>query len=483
MPQHQVSALRIGRQALKDWLIPVLAGGAAGLSLTPWGLPPLLWLALVPLWSFGPRQSALWGGSAVLMSHGWLLWLHPLTWLGVPAPLSLPLVLLILLVCSGLGAGLVALWSLLLQRLDRRRWDTALMAAALWALAEQGLATGPLFWVGLAVAPLPHDRPLAGLAALGGGGLVTLVQLLLSWLLARRRWAALLVVLLLGHGLGAAALATVDGAEVGAPLEVLAVQPAQATRRKFEPDSQRRLQGLLLRARQQAAGLTPPPPLLLPEGTLPLDDRPAGEPAVPLLGGGFRRQDGGERSSVLWLPAGADRPRAWVDKHRLVPLGEWVPLADRIPWEGLSAVGGLQPGPADRRLPLPLPAGDAAVAICYELADGRALARAVADGAGWLLAVANLDPYPPLLQFQFLNLARLRSIETGRWLVSVANTGPTAVVDPAGRVVQQLPTGGPRLGLLELRGRRSLSVYDRWGDGPLLLLSAGAAALAARQAR
>jgi apolipoprotein N-acyltransferase len=240
---------------------------------------------------------------------------------------------------------------------------------------------------------------------------------------------------------------------------------------------------LLLRARQQAAGLTPPPPLLLPEGTLPLDDRPAGEPAVPLLGGGFRRQDGGERSSVLWLPAGADRPRAWVDKHRLVPLGEWVPLADRIPWEGLSAVGGLQPGPADRRLPLPLPAGDAAVAICYELADGRALARAVADGAGWLLAVANLDPYPPLLQFQFLNLARLRSIETGRWLVSVANTGPTAVVDPAGRVVQQLPTGGPRLGLLELRGRRSLSVYDRWGDGPLLLLSAGAAALAARQAR
>ena len=79
-----------------------------------------------------------------------------------------------------------------------------------------------------------------------------------------------------------------------------------------------------------------------------------------------------------------------------------------------------------------------------------------------------------------LNLARLRAIETGRWLVSVANTGPTAVVDPAGRVVQQLPAGGPQLGLLDLRGRRSLSPYDRWGNGPLLLLSAGVAALAAR---
>jgi len=483
MPQHQVSALRIGRQALKDWLIPVLAGAAAGLSLTPLGLPPLLWLALAPLWSFGPCQAALWGGVAVLLSHGWLLWLHPLTWLGVPAPLSLPLVLMILLVCSGLGAGLVALWSVVLQRLDRRRWDTALLGAGLWALAEQGLATGPLFWVGLAVAPLPHDRPLAGLAALGGGGLVTLVQLVLSWLLARRQWVALLVVLLLGHGLGAAALARADGADPGVPLQVLAVQPAQATRHKFDADSQRRLQALLQRAGRRAAALQPSPPLLLPEGTLLLDGRPAREPAVPLLGGGFRRQGDGERSSVLWLPAGAEQARSWVDKHRLVPLGEWVPLADRIPWEGLSAVGGLQPGAADRRLPLPLPAGDAAVAICYELADGRALARAVADGAGWLLAVANLDPYPPLLQHQFLNLARLRAIETGRWLVSVANTGPTAVVDPAGRVVQRLPPGGTQLGLLELRGRRSQNVYERWGDGPLLLVTVGVAALASRQVR
>lgn len=147
--------------------MPLLAGAAAGVSLTPWGLPPLLWLALVPLWSFRPRQAALWGGSAVALSHAWLLWLHPLTWLGVPAPLSLPLVLLILLICSGLGAALVALWSSLLLHLDGRRWETALLAAGLWALAELWLASGPLFWVGLAVAPLPLDRPLAGLAALG----------------------------------------------------------------------------------------------------------------------------------------------------------------------------------------------------------------------------------------------------------------------------------------------------------------------------
>jgi len=165
----------------------------------------------------------------------------------------------------------------------------------------------------------------------------------------------------------------------------------------------------------------------------------------------------------------------------VVPLGEWVPLAGLVRWSGLSAVGGLQPGPAPRLLARPN--GASGVAICYELADGRALARAVADGAGWLLAVANLDPYPPMLQHQFLNLGRLRAIETGRWLLTVANTGPTAVVDPTGRVVQQLPSGSMQLGLLQLRGRRPLSGYDRWGEVPLLLLTAAAGVLVVRQAR
>ena len=67
----------------------------AGLALPPQGWPWLLWPALIPLWALaGPRQAVrpappgsepgLWGLAAVLVSHRWLLWLHPLTWIGVP---------------------------------------------------------------------------------------------------------------------------------------------------------------------------------------------------------------------------------------------------------------------------------------------------------------------------------------------------------------------------------------------------------------
>jgi apolipoprotein N-acyltransferase len=153
----------------------------------------------------------------------------------------------------------------------------------------------------------------------------------------------------------------------------------------------------------------------------------------------------------------------------VVPLGEWVPLAGLLRWSGLSAVGGVEPGPASRLLVRP--AGPVGVAICYELSDGSALAAASREGARWLLASANLDPYPALLQGQFQALARLRAIETGRWLVSAANTGPSLLVDASGEVRQALPAGRSGSAVMTLHQRSSLTPYARWGELPLLALA------------
>ena len=66
---------------------------------------------LALLWSVveRPRWSAAWGLLAVLFSHRWLLALHPLTWMGVPAWLSLPVALALWLACGSLAALLLAL--------------------------------------------------------------------------------------------------------------------------------------------------------------------------------------------------------------------------------------------------------------------------------------------------------------------------------------------------------------------------------------
>ena len=473
-------------------------GLLAGLALPPLGCPPLLWLALAGLWSQTnrPWTGLVWGSVAVAISHRWLLALHPLDWIGVPLPLSLPLCLLLLALISGLGGGLVACWMAAARWLDPSRTTTALLLALLWGLGETLLAQGPLFWLGLGASALPGDRPLAALATLGGGGLLAALQLVLGWLLwrlllqnghRRRRAAVLLGLLVMSHGLGGALLLQqpigVKAAMTqGVAEQVLVLQPAIPTREKFEPlqrlSLQRQLSNALDQGRRQGADL-----LVLPEGAMGLEPRlPDGAP-IELISGGFRWHEGPEvleqRSALLRFAPGQSAPSSWLDKHRLVPLGEWVPLAGLVRWSGLSAVGGIEPGPPSRLLSRPT--GDLAAAICYELADGGALAAAVRDGARWLLASANLDPYPPLLQRQFVALAQLRALETGRWLVSTANTGPSLLINPRGRVIAALPAGAAGRGQFTVPLLQALTPYDRCGDAPLLLLTLGAVVLRWRQ--
>ncbi|AFY28460.1 apolipoprotein N-acyltransferase [Cyanobium gracile] len=484
----------MGNDRRAGWAAAGAGGLLAGVALPPVGWPWLLWPAVVLLWSLTEsrgagvpwrfRRGGLWGLAAVLVSHRWLLWLHPLDWIGVPGPLSLPICLVLWLAIGLAAALLVGAWTALVGRLDPVRPSTALLAAALWGLAEVLLAKGPLFWLGLGAAALPGDRALAGLAVLGGAGLLAAVQLLIGWGLWRAlraqpgqrvRWLAVTLVLVVGCHLAGLTLLRQAEAAGGRSERWLVLQPAIPTRQKFEADQQRRLLQRLALAQRQAATAEPPVQgVLLPEGSLALGQPLPLAAPVEVLSGGFRREGLELRSSLLRFEPGQLQAGGWIDKHRVVPLGEWVPLAGLWRWSGLSAVGGVEPGPASRLLPRP--GGDVGVAICYELSDGAALAAATRQGARWLLASANLDPYPLQLQGQFAALAQLRAIETGRWLVSSANTGPSLLVDAGGRLIEQLPPGRPATVPVTVQQRSPLTPYDRWGEGPLigLALLAGA---------
>ena len=130
-------------------------------------------------------------------------------------------------------------------------------------------------------------------------------------------------------------------------------------------------------------------------------------------------------------------------------------------------MGGLQPGEKSRLLNWKGP--KAAVAICYELSDGTAISKAVKEGAQWLLTIANLDPYPLGLHNQFIAISQLRSIESGRELLSVANTGPTALVSSTGVVKRLLPSFSQGLAVDKLYLYKGTTLYTTWGDFPLVL--------------
>lgn len=478
------------------WRLLGLSAGCgliAGLSINSLPGLPLIWIALAGLWMltatttwWGGVAAALWGGAAVLGSHSWLLGLHPLDWIGVEGVWSRIVTVLVWLLVGAAGAAAVVAWWWLSRYYPSHRWFGAVTLAVLWGCGEVLLARSPLFWIGLSTAALPHDRILAGLGRLGGPGLLAGVQLMSGWWVwrflgltagERRRWLAVGVAAMVAwHAMGglalAAARAPADAAK--APLKLGVLQTAIPTREKFTAaalhELEARMRGAIDTSARSGAEW-----LLLPEGNLAPGQRPpvrsSGPPAtVGLLTGGFRRYRQSYRSSLLVYPPARTWPALSIDKHRLVLLGEWLPWQRLgLPF-GLSAVGGLQPGGADRLLAGPPLPWQAAVAICYEISQAHALADASRRGAEVLIAVANLDPYPMALQRQFLALAQQRAIETGRWLVSATNTGPSAVVNQRGRVVQQLPPSAEGLALWDVELHNQPTPYNRLGDAPLLVL-------------
>ena len=63
-----------------------------------------------------------------------------------------------------------------------------------------------------------------------------------------------------------------------------------------------------------------------------------------------------------------------------------------------------------------------------------------------------------------LHIASLRAIENRRYLVRAASTGISAVIDPHGRVRQQLALGAPGVLVATVRGSAATTPYQRWGD-------------------
>ena len=92
----------------KKYLLGLLGGVCAGIGFAEGGVPFTLF-ALALLWASRefPLSGLFWGAGAVLISHRWLLALHPLSWIGIPEVFSLGITILIWILCGLLGGLLV----------------------------------------------------------------------------------------------------------------------------------------------------------------------------------------------------------------------------------------------------------------------------------------------------------------------------------------------------------------------------------------
>jgi apolipoprotein N-acyltransferase len=162
---------------------------------------------------------------------------------------------------------------------------------------------------------------------------------------------------------------------------------------------------------------------------------------VPLLMGSMDTEyldNGGYRffnSSFLFATNGIAVTR--YDKQHLVMFGEYVPLADEIPF--VSAMTPIQESFSAGTEATLFYVGDSGVAfavlICFEDTVGPLARKAVRRGARLLINQTNDAWFDPLSgSKQHLTHSVLRAVENGVPVARAANTGVSAVIDRFGRV-------------------------------------------------
>jgi apolipoprotein N-acyltransferase len=128
-------------------------------------------------------------------------------------------------------------------------------------------------------------------------------------------------------------------------------------------------------------------------------------------------------------------------KRHLVPLGEYTPLKHLLqPFIDWMEIPMSQFTAGAQEQPLMILAGHpVGISICYEDAFGEEVITALPQ-AKFLINASNDSWFgDSLAPPQHLQIARMRSLETGRYLLRATNTGISALIAPKGELNSTAP--------------------------------------------
>ncbi|WP_277052507.1 apolipoprotein N-acyltransferase [Zestomonas thermotolerans] len=478
-------------------LLAAAAGALTTLALAPFDYWPLALLSLA-LYYLGLRELS----PMQALGRGWCyglgLFLAGTSWVyvsihdyGAASPALAGF--LTIGFCAGMALFFALpawLWVRWLRRNEALLAD-ALAFAALWLAQEafRGWFLTGFPWLYAGYSQL--DGPLAGLAPLGGVWLISFVLALSAALLVnlarlRARPAFLgvgLVLLATPWLLGFLLKGHAWTQPAGAPLRVAALQGNVPQQLKWDPAQ---LEAQLALYRDLSFGSRPADLIVWPETAVPVlkefadgylgvMDRFARERQSALITGVPIRQlnERGEKRYYNGITVIGEGRGTYL-KQKLVPFGEYVPLQELL--RGLIAffdlpMSDFARGPAGQP---PLEARGYAVApyICYEVVYPEFAAELAAQSQ-LLLTVSNDTWFGTSIgPLQHLQMAQMRALEAGRWMIRGTNNGVTALIDPFGRIAAQIPQFERGVLYGEVVPMQALTPYLKWRAWPLAILCA-----------
>ncbi|BCD86540.1 hypothetical protein PSm6_29470 [Pseudomonas solani] len=142
-------------------------------------------------------------------------------------------------------------------------------------------------------------------------------------------------------------------------------------------------------------------------------------------------------------------------------------------------------GPADQQ-PLLAKGYRIAPFICYEVVYPE-FAAGLSANSELLLTVSNDTWFGTSIgPLQHLQMAQMRALEAGRWMIRATNNGVTALIDPFGQITESIPQFQKATLYGEVVPMQELTPYLKWRAWPLVILCGllfGWALLASRIAK
>lgn len=154
-------------------------------------------------------------------------------------------------------------------------------------------------------------------------------------------------------------------------------------------------------------------------------------------------------------------------KRYLVPFGEYEPML--VKWmpqwvkklTNTPAGGGF--GSGKEPLSLPLSRGRVGPLICFETISPEMASSTVRAGAQYLANISDLAWFhDSSIGREMIATSVMRAVENQRYFVFAANTGPSAIIHPSGRILKLAGTGQARILVGRIGLVDEITPFTRW---------------------
>ncbi|MGI9260645.1 MAG: apolipoprotein N-acyltransferase [Woeseiaceae bacterium] len=469
-------------------------GALTMLSFAPFGLFPLALVLVIPLlYAFRHCEPAVaarlgfsWGAGLFLAGTYWLyVSIHVFG----EAPLILAILLMIALVII-MGLYYAAAGWVIAKLRGTNPWQFVAVAPATWVFLEwlRGWFLSGFPWMTLGYSQI--DSSLAGFApGIGIFGVSLMLMLSATAVLAAAETSGRARIAMASMAIipwvAGAVLKPIEWTSVsGPPVRTTIVQGGVSQDMKWLPEQFTKTLDLyrssLLEHGDSDLVLWPevaiPSVLDRVENFVDVLQADVAASNSTLLFGILERDATQEQvfNSVVAID-GVSRDRQVYRKRHLVPFGEYFPVPDfvrswmrmmNLPYSDISS------GDARQEL-ITMPDGNRlSVAICYEDAYAAEQLHALADTT-ILINVSN-DAWfgDSIAPHQHLEIARMRALEAGRYVVRATNNGISAFIGPDGAILES----GPQFEYLTMTRdvipHTGTTPYARLGNWPVIILVA-----------